>query len=112
MWLFADWDLAPQFFGEVFEEDHLALRLLSFRCLDWHYGNDALAVGREIDVKDAPADLLLRSQPRLVGHKGIALHRIGRHHDVAIQCLEKQLVPVVHPNLNRSNGRLLTSFLP
>jgi hypothetical protein len=29
-------NLAPQFVGEVFEEDHLILRLLSFRCLDWH----------------------------------------------------------------------------
>jgi hypothetical protein len=45
-----DWNLASQFVGEVFEEGHLVLRLLRFRCLDWHYCHDALAVGREINV--------------------------------------------------------------
>ena len=37
----------------------------------------------------APADLLLRPHSRLVGHEGIALHRIRRHHDVVIQSLER-----------------------
>ena len=26
----------PHFVEEVFEEDHVVLRLLRFRCLDWH----------------------------------------------------------------------------
>jgi hypothetical protein len=34
--LLADRDLASQFVEEVFEEDHLVLRLLCFRSLDWH----------------------------------------------------------------------------
>jgi hypothetical protein len=48
--LFADWNLASHFVKEVFEEGHLALRLLSLRCLEWHERDDPFAVGREIDV--------------------------------------------------------------
>ena len=34
--LFRDRHFALQFIGEVFEEDHVVLWLLPFRCLDWH----------------------------------------------------------------------------
>jgi hypothetical protein len=34
--LLADRNLASQFVEEVFEKDHLVLRLLSFCCLDGH----------------------------------------------------------------------------
>jgi len=34
--LLADRNLASQLIGEVFEEDHVVLRLLSFGCLDRH----------------------------------------------------------------------------
>jgi hypothetical protein len=34
--LFPDWNLASHFVEEVFEEDHLVPRLLSFRCVDGH----------------------------------------------------------------------------
>jgi len=34
--LFADRNLAADFVKEVFEEGHLVLCLLRFRCLDWH----------------------------------------------------------------------------
>jgi hypothetical protein len=50
--LLAYWDLAPQFLREAFEEDHLVVRLLRFRCLDWHYCGDAFIVGRESEVKN------------------------------------------------------------
>jgi hypothetical protein len=42
--LLDDWNLASQFVGEVFEEDHVVLRLLRFRCLDWYCRGDAFTV--------------------------------------------------------------------
>ncbi len=44
--LLAGGNLASQFAGEVFEEDHLVLRLLSSRCVDGHKRGDAFVFGR------------------------------------------------------------------
>ncbi len=92
--LLAGGHFAPQLVREVFEEDDLDLCLLGFRPLGRHERHEALAVGRNADIP-LPAEvreLGFRSQPP-VGHKGIALHRICRHHDpMSILGLEKQLV--------------------
>jgi hypothetical protein len=44
-------NLSPQFVEEVFEEDHVALRLLHFGQLGWHKYDDTFAVRGEIVVR-------------------------------------------------------------
>ena len=57
---------------------------------------------RSSTVSTVPPSLLLGPHSRFVGHEGIALHRVCRHHDVVIQSLEKQLVPVARPHRVRA----------
>ena len=99
--LFSNRYFALQLVEEVHQEDNVALGLLGSLGLGGgHQRHDAFAVRREIEVleTDGALDLPVGSQPRFIGHEGIVLHRISRHHDVVVQSLEKKLVSVARPH--------------
>ena len=64
--LLVDGNLASQFVGEVFEEDHLVLRLLSFRCVDGHQRGDAFVFGRPSGIAVETGIVLIAFWSRVV----------------------------------------------
>jgi len=93
-------DAPAQLVEEIFEKDHLALRLLRFRRIGGHEHSDTFAVRGQIIVRYARTYVRnpLRG-PHLgtVRNERIPFCREVRHHDLVILRSEEEIAPIARP---------------